>query len=105
MNVNSFKGYASSSNVEILNSSNPELQFKNTEFSIKNKLKQLLTEPRAFKFVATLVLVFKKIKSGDKAKYDTFYLNSRAEIIINESDIENVFEWIYITSNQRYKNI
>ena len=55
--------------------------------------------------MATLVLVFKKIKSGDKAKYDTFYLNLRAEIIINESDIENVFEWIYITSNQRYKNI
>ena len=42
--------------------------------------------------MATLVLVFKMIKSGDKAKYDTFYLNSRAEIITNESDIENVFE-------------
>ena len=29
-------------NVEILNSFNPELQFKDTEFAIKNKLTNLL---------------------------------------------------------------
>ena len=33
-----FKGYASSYNVEILNSFNPELQLKDTESAIKNKL-------------------------------------------------------------------
>ena len=33
-----FKGHASSYNVEILNSFNPELQLKNTESAIKNKL-------------------------------------------------------------------
>ena len=35
-----FKGYASSYNVEILNSFNPELQLKDTESWIKNKLKK-----------------------------------------------------------------
>ena len=45
----------------------------------------------------TLVLVFKKIESKDKTKDDNFYLNSKAEIIINESDIENVFKSIYTT--------
>ena len=30
-----------------------------------------------------LVVVSKKIESEDKRKYDNFYLNSRAEIIIN----------------------
>ena len=30
-----------------------------------------------------LVVVSKKIESKDKGKYDNFYLNARAEIIIN----------------------
>ena len=47
--------------------------------------------------MATLVLVFKKIESEDKTKYDTFYSNSKAEIIINEKDIDDVFESIYTT--------
>ena len=45
----------------------------------------------------TLVLVLQKIESKDKTKYDNFYSNSKAEIIINESDIENVFKSIYTT--------
>ena len=39
----------------------------------------------------TLVLVFKKIEKEDKTKFDNFYLSSKAEIIINESDIDDVF--------------
>ena len=35
--AHAFKGYASSHNVEILNSVNPELQLKDTESAIKNK--------------------------------------------------------------------
>ena len=94
---NAFKGFASTSNVEILNSFNPELQLKDTESAIKNKLKKSLSELRGFKFVTTLVLVFKKIESKDKTKFDNFYSSSKAEIIINKSDIENVFESIYST--------
>ena len=44
-----------------------------------------------------LVLVLKKIESEEKTKYDTFYSNSKAEITIDESDIEDVFESIYTT--------
>ena len=60
-----------------------------------------MTGLRGFKFVITLVLVLKKIQSDDKTKYDTFYLHPKAETIINESDIDDVFESIYttITSN------
>ena len=53
----------------------------------------------------TLVLVFKKIECEDKTKYDTFYSNSKAEIIINESDIDDVFQSIYtiiISNIQKY---
>ena len=45
--------------------------------------------------MTTLVLVFKKIESKDKTKFDNFYSSSKAEVIINESDIENVFKSIY----------
>ena len=54
-----------------------------------------MTELRGFKFVATLVLVLKKIESEDKTKCDSFCSKSKAEIIINQSDINNVFKSIY----------
>ena len=73
-----FKGYASIYNVEILNSFNHELQLKDTESAIKNKLIELLIQSKDFKFVTTLVLVFKKIESGDKTKYGNFYSSSKA---------------------------
>ena len=64
--------------------------------------KMLFSQLRRFKFIATLVLVFKKIESGDKTKYDNFYSSSKAEIIINVSDIDDVFQSFYtaiITNN------
>ena len=57
-----------------------------------------MTQLKAFKFVTTLVLWFKKIESEDKTKYDTFYLSSKAElVIINKSDIDDVFQSICTT--------
>ena len=47
--------------------------------------------------MATLVLVFKMLESDDKTKYDTFYSHSKAEIIINDSDIDDMFKSIYTT--------
>ena len=52
--------------LKFLDSFNPKLQLKDTESSIENKLIDLLAELRGFKFVATLVLEFKKIQSNDK---------------------------------------
>ena len=93
-----FKGYSGSYNVEILNSFNPELQLKDTESAIKNKLKKLLTKLRGFKFMTALVSVLKKIESEDKTKYETFCSHSKAETIIKESDIDDdVFKSIYTT--------
>ena len=62
-----------------------------------------MTELKGFRFVTTLVLEFKRIESDDKRKYDTFYLSSKAETVINESDIADVFESVYttITSNMQ----
>ena len=80
-----------------MNYFDPELQLKNTESGIENKLIYLLTELTGFKFVKTLVLEFKKIQSDDKTLYSAFYLNSKTEAIITESGIDDVFESIYST--------
>ena len=92
-----YKGYASTYSVEISNFLNPELQLKNTESAIKNKLMYLLSRLRRFKFVTTLVLEFQKMKNDDKIIYNNFDSNSKAETIFTENDIVDVFESIYIT--------
>ena len=88
-----FKGYATSYNVEtllnLMNYFNTELQLQDTESAIKNKLIHCLSELKDFKFMTTLVLEFKKIQSDDKIPFSTFYSNSKAETIINESYIDD----------------
>ena len=78
-----------------MNIFNPELQFKDTELTTRNKLKYLLAELKRFKFVTTLVFKFKKIESGDETKCSTFCLSSRPETIINEKNIDDSFEPFY----------
>ena len=53
--------------------------------------------------MTTLVLVFKQIESKDKTKLNNFYSSSKAEIIINDSDIVDVFQSIFtaIISNMK----
>ena len=75
-----------------MNSFNPKLQLKDAEFAIIELL-DLLTELK----VITLVLAFKKIQSRDKTTYRTFYSNAKAETIINESEIDDVFKSVYST--------
>ena len=46
--------------------------------------------------MTTLVLVFKKLVSKDKTKYENFYSSSKVEIIIiNKSDIDDAIKTIY----------
>ena len=80
-----------------MNPFNPELQLKDTESVIKDKVIDLLSESRGLKFVTTLVLEFKKIESDNETKYSIFYSNSKAETIIKKSDVDDVLESVYIT--------
>ena len=59
---------------------------------MKSKLTDLLTQLKGFRFVTTLALVFKKIESEGKRKFDNLYSCSKAEMIINESDVDDVFQ-------------
>ena len=91
-----YKSYASTCSVKILNSFNPE-QLKDTKYAIINKLIDLLTGIKCFKFMTTLVLEFQRIESDDKKICKNLYSNSKAETIINESHIDDVFDSICIT--------
>ena len=87
--AHAYKGYARTYSVEVLNAFGLELQLKDTEYAIRNKLIDLATELKGIKFVATLFLELKKIESDDKRKYSTFYSHSKAETVINKSDIDD----------------
>ena len=39
----------------------------------------------------------KKVEIENKTKYETFYSNSKAAVIINESDTDYLFQSIYTT--------
>ena len=82
-------------NVGIFNFFNPKVQLKDSESTIKNKLLNLFSKLRGVKFITTSVLEFKKIENDDETKYTTFYFNSKAETIFNESDIDDIFESFY----------
>ena len=94
-----FKGFASTQNVEISSSFHPELQIKDTILNLQLKInKKIFSKFKRFKFVTTLVLVFKNIESEDKAKFGNFYSSSKGEKTINDSDIDDVFKSIYTTT-------
>ena len=62
---------------------------------MRRKLKDLLTDLKGFIFVTTLILEFQKNSRYNETKYSTFYLPSKAEKNINETDADDVFESIY----------
>ena len=99
-----FKGCASTYNVGILNSFNLEMQLKDTWSTIKSNLIKLLSQLKGFTLVTTFVLVFQKTGSEHKSKYNNFYSSSKAEIIINESEIDDAFQSIYTTIITKIRN-
>ena len=96
-----YKSFASSYNINILISFSAELQIKDTESAVRSKVIDLLSELREFKFVSTLVIELKKIASDNVTKYITFY----SETVINESNIDHVFDQYVLRLYQTYKNI
>ena len=70
----------------------PELELKDIESATENKLINFLSKLREFKCITTLILEFTKIEIDDGTEFSTFYSNSKAETIINESDIDDITE-------------
>ena len=56
-----------------------------------------MSELRDFKFMTKLVLEFEKLECDDESKYNIFYSNLKVGAIVNETDIDDVLESIYVT--------
>ena len=84
---------ASTYNFNILNSINPELQLKDTEYAIRNKLIDLLTR-------------LQKIESDDKIKYGFFIIRTQnnKQLLIKVTLIMQLNQYI-VLFYQRYKNV
>ena len=63
-----------------------------------------MSQLKGFTLVTTFVLVFQKTGSEHKSKYNNFYSSSKAEIIINESEIDDAFQSIYTTIITKIRN-
>ena len=72
-------------NVKILNLFGPELQLKDKESAIKNKLKELLSKLKKFKVQTVLLVV------GYKKRNDRKIFHSCTKVIASDSGIDNAF--------------
>ena len=81
-------------NVEILNLFDPELQLKDLESPIKNKLKELLSKLKTFK--GQTVLVFEMIIK---------YFHMCSKLIAIDSDINKAFIFMHQNIWQKWKSM
>ena len=63
-----------------------------------------MSELRGFKYVTTLVLALKKIKSEDKTKYNTFYSHSKAKKLLMEVTLMMYLNQSILQLYQTYKD-
>ena len=103
--AHAFKGFPSSYNVETLNFFNPELQRINTESEIKSKLIELLIQLKGFKFLTTLVLVFKKIESEDKTSITVFIYTQKQKQVPMKVTLIMCFNQSILQLHQIHKNV
>ena len=68
-----YKGYASTYNVEIWILLIMIYRLKVLNPQLETNMKGFLTELKWFKFVAKLVLEFKRVESDDESKYCTIF--------------------------------
>ena len=81
------KGYIKSYEIAIKNDKDILEQLQNTRLAISRFFEKILNRNRGFKFVETIVVNFEKLKNGEPEE-EMVYFNSKAQIIMNVSDIK-----------------
>ena len=85
------KGYTKSYEIAIKNDKDVLQQLQNTRLATSGFFEKILNQNKGFKFVETIVVNFEKLKNGE-AEEEMAYLNSKAQIIMNVSDIKPSLE-------------
>ena len=99
-----YKGYTSTYSVKTFHSFNPQLQHKDTEFAIKNKLIDLLPKLKRFKFL-TLVLEFKKCKMMMKNYIAPFIRTHKQKQLLMKVTLMMYLNQSIVVLYQTYKNL
>ena len=86
-----------------MNSFNPHL--KDSESTIRNKLKDLLTELRGFKFVTALVVEFDKDELMLQQNTPSFVLTQRQKQLLMKPTLMILFELMYTAIISNIQNI
>ena len=81
------KGYIKSYEIAIKNDKDILEQLQNTRLAISRFFEKILNQNKGFKFVETIVVNFEKLKNGEHEE-EMVYFNSKAQIIMNVSDIK-----------------
>ena len=81
------KGYTKSYEIAIKNYKDILEQLQNTRLAISRFFEKILNQNKGFKFVETIVVNFEKLKNGEPEE-EMVYFNSKAQIIMNVSDIK-----------------
>ena len=85
------KGYTKSYEIAIKNDKDVLQQLQNTRLATSRFFEKILNQKKGFKFVETIVVNFEKLKNGETEE-EMAYLNSKAQIIMNVSDIKPSLE-------------
>ena len=81
------KGCRKSYEIAIKNDKDILEQLQNTRLAISRFFEKILNQNKGFKFVETIVVNFEKLKNGEPEE-EMVYFNSKAQIIMNISDIK-----------------
>ena len=96
-----FRRYAVSHKVEIIEKKDPIKQLKASKSSVKDLFSDLLSKAKGFKYQITLKVMLKKYKPNGEIKFRPVYFNSTKKTVINHKfSIENAFqEYLYGIDN------
>ena len=85
------KGYTKSFEIGIKNNKDPLEQLQSTRKAIEHHIESILTSMKGLKFVETLKVTFKK-SVNDETVYKTAHFNSKAQTIINNTEIPEALQ-------------
>ena len=85
--IKALKRYTKSYEIAIKNDKDILEQLQNTRLATSRFLEQILNQNKGFKLVETIVVNFEKLTNGEPEE-EIVYFNSKAQIIMNISDIK-----------------
>ena len=84
--MKTFKRYASSNKVEIIDHKDPLVQLEASKSSIKDLFSDLLNEMKGFKYQITVKVLLSKHKINGEIDYAPVFLNSTPKTVINSEE-------------------